>query len=247
MSAQKEEAKQRKRKSLKMALEKCMQRREAASTTNSTITTNTVNTTTNTNVSTLASTTTNATSTSPTSAAREAKLTHPSPQKQVKANVSHDMEAQETTETETSMDTSAEVNTSDICESREEDQESETSLTSNAFKANPQETYRPEHKKVKDVDVVHDDKPLDFSTTPTKKSEHNNVNDNEAKDVEAYLKSTAVIRETAKVLDPDNKDNKLEKIEMDVLNKDKEKKVKNDSGSDNNAVIQEKSASLKEN
>lgn len=257
MSAQKEEAKQRKRKSLKMALEKCMQRREAASTTISTInTTNTNSTNTNTNTSQLTSTstttiTTNPTSTSAISASTEAVITHAvSPQKRVKANVGHDMEAHETTETETSMDTSAEVNASDMCESREEDVESETSINSNAFKdANTLQPYRSQQREVKSMQVEYDDKPLDFTTTPTKKSEVNNDNENEAKDVEAYLKSTAVIKETAKVLDCGNNDDKLEQIERKLVDKEKEmekEKVK-DSDSDKNAELQETSASVKEN
>ncbi|TMW46864.1 hypothetical protein DOY81_008059 [Sarcophaga bullata] len=254
MSAQKEEAKQRKRKSLKMALEKCMQRREAASTTISNIITNSTNTNTNTTLLTSTSTTTtttNPTSTSAVTAATEAITSHAgSPQKRVKANVGHDMEAQETTETETSMDTSAEVNASDMCESREEDVESETSINSNAFKdTSALQTYRLQHEKVKSMEVEYDDKPLDFTTTPTKKTEANNVNDNdnEAKDVEAYLKSTAVIKETAKVLDCGNNDDKLEQIEKQMLDKEKEKDNIKDNDSDKNAEIQEKSASLKEN
>lgn len=260
MSAQKEEAKQRKRKSLKMALEKCMQRREAASTTISTITTNTnssTNTNTNTNTTLTALTTTsttttintNPTSTSSITATTEAITTYAanSMQKRMKANVGHDMEAQETTETETSMDTSAEVNASDICESREEDLESETSINSAV-----QSSYRLQQEEVKSMQVVeYDDKPLDFTTTPTKKSkeannDNENENENEAKDVEAYLKSTAVIKETAKVLDCGNNDNKLEQIEKKLLDKEKEK-VKN-SDSDKSDELQEtSSASLKEN
>ena len=246
MSAQKEEAKQRKRKSLKMALEKCMQRREAASsTTISNIITTTNTNSTNTNTSTSTTTiTTNPTTTSAITLATEAITTHAaaSPQKQVKANVGHDMEAHETTETETSMDTSAEVNASDMCESREDDVESETSINSNAVKdTSTLQMYRSQQQEVKKMEVEYDDKPLDFTTTPTKKSEANNDNESEAKDVEAYLKSTAVIKETAKVVDCGNNDNKIEQIERKLVDKEKDK------DSDKNNELQETSASLKEN
>lgn len=214
MSAQKEEAKQRKRKSLKMALEKCMQRREAATTTN----TNNTNTTTTTNTAmdtSLAATTytslgsnVTTTSTSTTTTAtldilspdgslnlqvpKGPEITS-TPQKLSKHERSQEMEVLETTETETSMDTSAEVNAG---ESREEEEleSSETSVNSstNKIAAEQQQQQQQELKHME----MYDDKPLDFTKSPNKKPKDD---DNEAKDVEEYLKSTAVIKETSKL------------------------------------------------
>lgn len=213
MSAQKEEAKQRKRKSLKMALEKCMQRREAATTTN----TNNTNTTTTTNTAmdtSLAATTytslgsnVTTTSTSTTTAAsldilspdgslnlqvpKGPEITS-TPQKLSKHERSQEMEVLETTETETSMDTSAEINAG---ESREEEEleSSETSVNSSTNKVAAEQQQQQQELKHMEM---YDDKPLDFTKSPNKKPKDD---DNEAKDVEEYLKSTAVIKETSKL------------------------------------------------
>lgn len=228
MSAQKEEAKQRKRKSLKMALEKCMQRREAATTTN-----NTTTTTTNTNMmntslamstftSSLSSTITTTVANLSTTTSRDMLSPEVSfnllankgpevtstPQKLAKDYSTHEMEILETTETETSLDTSAEVNASDMCESREEeDLESETSINSTTAKeTTPQQQQQQEVK----IMEQYDDKPLDFTKSPTKKLQND---DNEAKDVEEYLKSTAVIKE---IITP-SKDNDNEQVKDNDL------------------------------
>lgn len=187
MSAHKEEAKQRKRKSLKMALEKCMLRREAATTT----TTNTTS----------SSSTTNTTSTTYDLLTPEVSLNlqvykePTTPQKISSFDSSHEMEALETTETDTSMDTSAEVNASDLGESRgEEDLESESVNCNTAKDCVTEENTTTDN---------YDDKPLDFTKSPPKKikvrenliQHRPEEEDNEEKDIEKFLKSTAVIKE----------------------------------------------------
>lgn len=233
MSAHKEEAKQRKRKSLKMALEKCMQRREAASTT--------------TNTTTISSLTTTNTLTAMTSSdILMPEVSHNiqfnkellSPLKPGKNDSLQEIEVLETTETETSMDTSAEVNvSSEMSESRgEEEEDLETQQFVNSHTA---KDCRTEVKMT--TDNYDDNKPLDFTKSPPKKLKvrenlmnHRQEEYNAEKDIEKYLKSTAVIKESS-APPPSN---------HEELNTKSEEKV-NDS--ETNAVLVEKSVSLKEN
>lgn len=175
-----------------------MQRREAATnnnniTTTTTTTTNvntslaslTVNSLSSTVTTTVADLTTNKTSSSDLlspdfslnlRAARGPEVTS-TPQKSTKTDSSQEMEVLETTETETSMDTSAEINhTSDMCESRE----SEASIRNSTAKT---------------IMEIYDDKPLDFTKSTTKKPKDS---DSPANDAETHIKSVAVIKENSK-------------------------------------------------
>lgn len=151
MSAHKEANKQRKRKSLKMALEKCMQRRDAAATIANALPLLNVLTTSSLTAtsSPMPSFTTTSTGTVSSLELLAATTTATAALKEAQKNASHEMS--ETTETETSLDTSAELAASELgAESKDDDEEDEDMVSEESDNC----------AKLKDSI---EDKPLDFT------------------------------------------------------------------------------------